>query len=552
MKIKGFLIKKGIQCLKDYGPKELLIRMTEKLHQDAVPYDAWYQEHRCTEKQLDEQRTIVNGWEECPLISICVPLYKTPEKYFCEMIESVQGQSYTNWQLCLADGSPTNSLEKVLQEKYGEEKRIKYQFLEKNLGIADNTNAAFALAEGAWITLLDHDDVLAPEALYEIIASAKLNTTQEADVVYSDEDKITEDLQKHFGPHFKPDYNLDLLRSNNYITHLFAVKKEIVECVGGFRKDFDGSQDHDFILRCTDVAKKIVHVPQILYHWRTSENSTAENPASKMYAFDAGKRAVEAHLAAHGIKGEVTHTRSLGFYRVKYEVQGTPMISIIVCGKKCPKKMEKSTYKNYEILYTDNKVTSINQCMKTMTKGDYIILIAEEAKILEPNWMEELLGHCQRREVAVAGTKILKKNGRVLSAGQVIGGASLINDLFYDTPGEYYGYFHLASLQTAYSAVSGNCLMLKKSVFEKVDGLGEEYEEFSTAILDYCLKVQKNDYKVVYTPYACVKMCVTDTSRAINKSDKEKLLEKWEELKQPDPNYNPNLILEPAKYALKI
>ncbi len=526
--------------------------MTEKLHSDAVPYDAWYQKHKCTEEDLEAQKKASEMWEERPLVSICVPLYKTPEKYLCEMIASVQEQSYTNWQLCLADGSPTDALGKVLQEKYADESRIRYRFLEANLGIADNTNAAFALADGTWIALLDHDDVLAPEALYEILAAVKLGTKQEADVVYSDEDKITEDLQTHFGPHFKPDYNLDLLRSNNYITHFFTVKREIVEQVGGFRKNYDGSQDHDFILRCTDAAKRIVHVPEILYHWRTSENSTAENPASKMYAFDAGKRAVEAHLAEHGIKGEVSHTRSLGFYRVKYEIQGTPMVSVIVCGKKCPKNIEKSYYKNYEILYTDKNAAAINQCVQTIAKGEYIVLVAEQTVIQELDWIGELLGHCQREDVAVAGAKVFQKNGKIFSAGQVIGGTSLVTNLFLDTPGKYYGYFHMASLQTAYSAVSGICLMMKKSTFEKNGGLDESLEGYEAAILDYCLKTQRDGNKVVFTPYASVKMCTSEVTEAIGETDKKRLLEKWQELSQPDPNYNVNLLLEPANYALKL
>ena len=230
-------------------------------------------------------------------------------------------QTYSNWELCIVNASPDNEeMQKVLAEYSAGDSRVRFCNLKENLGIAENTNRAFAMTKGEFVGLLDHDDLLAPNALYEIVKI--LQDHPQADALYTDEDKVTTELDEHFQPHLKPDFNLDLLRSNNYICHFFVVRKSIVEKAGGFRKEFDGAQDYDFIFRCTENAGEVLHVPEILYHWRTHKASTADNPASKMYAFEAGKRAIEAHLERTGTKGEVSHTQDLGFYRVKYPVQG--------------------------------------------------------------------------------------------------------------------------------------------------------------------------------------------------------------------------------------
>ena len=269
-----------------------------------------------------------------------VPAYHTPQLFLRQMMDSLIAQTYGNWELCIANGSPDDmEMGKVLEEYSQKDSRILFKNLEKNEGIAQNTNEAFAMASGEFIGLLDHDDLLAPNALYEIVNA--LNNHENADVVYTDEDKVTAELDEHFQPHLKPDFNIDLLRSNNYICHFFVARRSLVETVGGFRTEFDGAQDYDFIFRCVEQARQVVHVPEILYHWRTHKASTADNPASKMYAFEAGKRAIEAHLARMGVKGTVSHTPDLGFYRVQYPVQGHPLVSIII-----PNKDEKDPLEN--------------------------------------------------------------------------------------------------------------------------------------------------------------------------------------------------------------
>ena len=533
MKIKGFMIKKGIQCLKDYGPRELLVRVIERKKRQEIPYDAWYQKQKISEAEARRQREEVMQWEEKPMVSICVPLYKTPEKFLCEMIDSVCNQTYENWQLCLADGSPDETLCEVINKHYEKETRIVYKHLEANLGIADNTNAAFALADGEWIGLLDHDDILAPEALYESMKAVKLAGGSEiCEAVYSDEDKITEDLVRHFDPHFKPDYNVDLLRSNNYITHFFVVKRVIVEQVGGFCKEYDGSQDYDFILRCTTRAKKTAHVPRILYHWRTSENSTAENPASKMYAFEAGKRAIETHLQKEGVKATVEYTKGLGFYHVKYELDEMPGVTTVVL----------------------DELQSVNEKI-SKAEGEYILLLDETVEKPDADTMKELLSHCWQEQIAAVGPKLLDRKKKILSAGQILGGENVINDVYVGLPSHYYGYMHRASTQIAYSTLNMHCLVIKKEAYQAVGGLDLKFTTLKFAIADLLLRFDENGYRNVYDPYAEVHVngaWGNEGQSDAKGADVSLFKEKYAKILEGDGHYNLNLSIKKADYTLNV
>lgn len=621
MRINRYMIKKGIMCMKEYGVGELYIRAVEKLRSQKISYDKWYKKRIMTENQWELQRQDSQKWQKRPLVSICVPLYNTPESYLLEMIESVEKQTYTNWQLCLADGSPEMKLGELLKEKYPNETRISYQHLEENLGIADNTNKAFEMAEGEWIALLDHDDVLVPEALYESLAAAGLNEATaslvnkvwkkgEVEAVYSDEDKITENLKEYFDPHFKPDFNLDLLRTNNYITHFFVVKREIVERVGGFCKEYDGAQDFDFILKCTDEAKMVAHVPRILYHWRTSAGSTAENPASKMYAFEAGKKAIEAHLAKKGIKGEVSYTKNLGFYRVKYALKEHALISIVIPNKdeaetlkNCISSIKKSSYDNYEIIIVENNsekqetfayyeeltgqkydadavmskasengasvtvvtwknefnYSAINNFGAGYAKGKYLLLLNNDVEILTEDWMEEMLSHCQRDDVGAVGCKLLYPDNTIQHAGIGIGLGGIANSMFVGMDSKYHGYMHRANLQMNYSAVTAACMLVKKSVFEKVGGLTEQLTVAYNDV-DLCLKIGETGYRIVYTPYAMAYHYESKSRGLENTPAKKARLEKesaymWEHwgeiLEKGDPLYNPNFSKKKMDYTLE-
>ena len=273
-KLSPYTVQKGFRYLKHYGPKEFWIRLHERFEPEEVPYAPWYQAYAPDEATLDRQRTHRFKYE--PLISIIVPAYQTPTEFLKQMIDSVTGQTYGVWELCIANASPDNEeMQRILAEYAARDERGRFCNLKENLGIAENTNKAFAMAKGEFLGLLDHDDLLAPNALYEIVQT--LQTHPEADAVYTDEDKVTTELDEHFQPHLKPDFNLDLLRSNNYICHFFMVRRSVVEQAGGFRREFDGAQDYDFIFRCTEAAREVVHVPEILYHWRTHKASTAEH-----------------------------------------------------------------------------------------------------------------------------------------------------------------------------------------------------------------------------------------------------------------------------------
>lgn len=303
-KLNPYTIKKGFRYLKHYGPKEFWIRLHERFEPEEVPYGPWYEAYVPDESELEKQRKHRFTYE--PLISVAVPAFCTPETFLIQMVESLLAQTYSNWELCIANGSPEDTVMKGVLEQYmKKDSRIRVSELTENKGIAGNTNAALEMAEGEFVGLLDHDDLLAPNALYEVVRA--LEADRELDAVYTDEDKVTTELDEHFQPHLKPDFNLDLLRSNNYICHFFVVRRSVVKKAGGFRQEFDGAQDHDFIFRCVETARKVGHIPEILYHWRTHKASTADNPASKMYAFDAGKRAIEAHLERTGTEGVVTH-----------------------------------------------------------------------------------------------------------------------------------------------------------------------------------------------------------------------------------------------------
>lgn len=620
MRINKYMIQKGVACLKEYGFRELYIRAVEKLRSQKISYDDWYKKHAITEAQIQTQKEDVKTWENQPLISICVPLYMTPEAYLREMIDSVVAQTYPNWQLCLADGSPDENLKRVLEQYYGDERRISYRHLDENLGIAENTNKAFEMAEGEWLSLLDHDDILPPEALYETMVAAgvaegkaslvkRKKTDEVIEAVYSDEDKISEDLTEHFDPHFKPDYNIDLLRTNNYITHLFTVRREIVERVGGFESKYNGAQDFDFIFRCTDAAKGVAHVPRILYHWRTSAGSTAENPASKMYAYEAGKLAIEDHLKAKGLEGEVSFTRNLGFYRVKYKVKNEELISIIIPNKdqaamleKCIASVEKSTYKRYEVIVVENNSTetgtfayyekltgctyhadepmegklangnhicvvtwkgffnysAINNFGVGFTKGNYLLLLNNDIEIITEDWLEEMLGHCQREDVAAVGCKLLYPDGTIQHAGVGIGLGGIANSMFVGMDSKFHGYMHRANLQLNYSAVTAACMMVKKSVFEEVGGLEEELTVAYNDI-DLCLKMGAAGYRIVYTPYAMATHYEsksrgyenTPEKQARLKKESDYMLEKWADIfEYGDPYYNPNFSKKRMDYTI--
>lgn len=496
-KVSPYNIKKGILYLRHYGPKEFWVKLTERFQADDVDYEQWYENHKALPEELEKQKN--EKWKRKPLISIVVPVYNTPQVFLRQMIESVQNQSYSEWELCIGNASPENKEMKKILEEYKKDARIKEVEIPENKGISQNTNRAMEIASGELIGLLDHDDLLAPNALYEIAKA--VNEHPDPEVIYTDEDKVTTDLKEHFQPHLKPDFNLDLLRSNNYICHFFVASRDLIKRVGGFRPEFNGAQDYDLILRCTEQAKQIVHIPKILYHWRVHKASTADNPASKMYAFDAGKRAIEEHLVRCRTKGTVQHTKDLGFYRVKYEICGEPLVSIIIPNKdqsealkKCLDSIrEKTSYRNYEIIIVENNseepetfafykkiagekikvvtwegefnYSAINNFGVRHARGDYLLLLNNDVEIINGDWLTEMLSHCQRKEVGIVGAKLYYPDNTIQHAGIIIGIGGVAGSVFVGLPRAFSGYLHKASIQLDLSAVTAACMLVKRSVF---------------------------------------------------------------------------------------
>ncbi len=583
----------GIPLFKTLWTEGIWIRLHERFEPQEVPYGPWYEAYRPTKEALDKQRK--RSWKYSPKISIVVPAYKTPEKFLREMLDSLREQTYGNWELCIANASPEDaSMEFTLKEYASLDSRIVWKKLDKNLGIAENTNAAFVMATGDYIGLLDHDDLLAPNALYEI-ASA-LEKERDIDVIYTDEDKVRADLSEHFQPHLKPDFNPDLLRANNYICHLFVVRRRIMEQTGGFRSEFDGAQDYDFIFRCVECAEKIHHIPEILYHWRTHQASTADNPASKMYAYEAGKRAIEGNLKRSGLCGKVSHTKDYGFYRVQYQVQESPLVSIIIPNKdekevlkKCMDSIfKKSTYQNFEILIVENNseteeiftyyrelsrqdkirllkwdkpfnYSAINNYAAKKAKGTYLLFLNNDMEVISPDWIEEMLGHCQRPDTGIVGAKLYYPDKTIQHAGTIIGIGGIAGHMFVNMQGDRSGYLHKASLQQDLSAVTAACMMVKRDVFFEVGGF-EEKLTVAFNDVDFCLRVRQKGYLVVYDPFA--ELYHYESKSRGTEDNKEKVRRfqseiefmrcRWETLlKEGDPYYNKNLSLTKWNYSLR-
>lgn len=592
-KIRPYNIQKGFRYLKHYGPKEFLVRLSERMEPEEVPYGPWFEKHRVTEKELAKQRA--RKWEQAPLLSIVVPAYRTPGEFLKQMIDSLLAQSYSNWELCIANASPKDETMKEILEDYRQrDGRIRVKKLDENLGIAENTNAALEMARGDFVGLLDHDDLLAPDALYE--AADKIVSDAEIDALYTDEDKVTTDRKEHFQPHFKPDFSIDLLRSNNYICHFFVVRKSLVERVGGFRREYDGAQDYDFIFRCTEEAKKIAHIPKVLYHWRTHRESTADNPVSKMYAFDAGKRAIEGNLKRCGVEGTVSHTKDLGFYRVDYPVKKDPMVSVIIPNKdhsailkRCVDSVLKKTdWNNYEIIIVENNsveeetfacyrkleenprirvitwedgfnYSAINNFAVKHAKGSYLLFLNNDTEVISENWMRSMLGNCQREEVGIAGAKLYYPDDTIQHAGTVIGIGGIAGHAFLNMPRSRTGYLHKASIQLNVSAVTAACMMMKRSVFESLGGF-EEQLSVAFNDVDLCLRTVKAGYLVVYLPWAQLYHYESKSRGAEDSEEKvrrfqaeiEFMRNRWIKLlKDGDPYYNKNLTLSKWNYSLR-
>ena len=409
----NYKLKKAAAYMKHYGPEKLAKKAIGKL-MDRDDYGTGYTQLVPGEEELFYQRG--RHFEYRPLISILVPVYNPPREYFKEMLLSVFNQTYFNWELCLVDAG-TNKLGRLVGELADGDERVCYREID-NAGIAANTNEALTMAHGEYIALLDNDDTLSPDALYRMV---EMINAEKPDCLYSDEDKMDGDGQKFFCPHIKPDYNPVLLQSNNYICHLFAAKTELAKEVGGFDSEYDGAQDYDFILKCTEKAERVSHVKRVLYHWRTHESSTSANPMSKMYAYEAGKKAIEAHLRRVGKKGSVKMLDDMGFYRVDYEEGnaddnadgGLPGVQIVVTGVRNSEKAQNYfRYIRNNTLYDNLKLCAMGEPDADRIAGcecDYICVLNGGTKMSDKKWLFKLIACAENENADAVAAKLLVK-----------------------------------------------------------------------------------------------------------------------------------------------
>ena len=592
-------VKVAVDFGKKHGLKALFLKSKHKIQglDNDYDYGEWYNLTKPTEEELQTQRETVLPYE--PLLSIVIPAYKTPEKYLREMMDSILAQTYKNWEVCLVNGSPAGEgkiVERVMNQYSAKDSRFRYKNLGENLGISGNTNAAIEMAKGDFVILADHDDTLPEHALFEV-ASA-INQHPECDVIYSDEDKLDMDGGALFDPHFKPDFNPDLLTSVNYICHLFVVKKTLLEQVGGFRNEYDGAQDYDFIFRCSEAAEGIYHIPKVLYHWRCHQDSTASNPESKLYAFEAGSRAIMAHYERCGIPAEkVEKGVDYGIYHTTFRIPGNPLVSVIIPNKDhigdldlCIRSIiERAAYKNLEFVVIENNSTeqetfdyyeklqnefsqvkvvrwerefnysAINNFGAQFASGEYLLFLNNDTEIIAPNLFEEMLGFCQRPEVGIVGARLLYQDDTIQHAGVVIGFGGIAGHTFIGLHEAENSYFHRAMCAQDYSAVTAACMMTKAEVFRQAGGFTEELAVAFNDI-DYCMKVRALGKLVVYAPYASMyhyeskSRGLEDTPEKVARFNREVAVfaRRWPEiLKNGDPYYNPNLTLRKSNFALR-
>lgn len=574
-------------------------------------YRRWIARHEPNDAELKRQRS--HRFARSPKFSIVVPVFNPPAEYLEAMIASVKDQTYPHWELCLADASTAGKIRPILEAAAASDARIRVAFLASNGGIVGNSNAAAALATGDFLGLLDHDDALAPFALFEIAAA--LDEHPDADFLYSDEDKL--DTQgRRVEPNFKPDWSPETLRSRNYVCHFTVLKSELFREIGGFRTGFDGSQDYDLVLRASERARQIVHVPRVLYHWRMHAQSTAFAKGTKNYAYDAGKRAVGEHLARLGIDAAVHDGPILGTYQVIYHLRTQPLVSIIIPNKdqvellsRCLESLARSSYANYEVVIVENgsqlpethayyreltgkrgsgigdrgsafdptpdprhpipvqilewtrpfNYAAVNNFAAAQARGELLLFLNNDTEAINPDWLEAMVKQAVQPGVGAVGAKLYYADDTIQHAGIVLGmgGVAGHSHLFY--PRQAAGYMQRLRFTQNVAAVTGACLLMPRAAFEKVGGFDEGFV-LAFNDVDLCLSVLQAGYRVVWTPDAELYHLESKTRGYEDTSEKQARFKreydlfhlKWATLlKSGDPYFSPHFRLDRPDFALK-
>jgi len=554
---------------------------------ESGAYDAWILENEPGETDLLKQREEAAFFLYRPLISVVVPVYETDEGMLIRMIESVRAQTYENWELCIADGNSSKAyIREKLQDYSNRDERIKVTFLKENQHIAGNSNQALSLAEGAFTGFLDHDDELAPFALFEIVRF--LNENPSIDFIYSDEDKIDSEGRRVL-PFLKPGWSPDLLLSVNYICHFAVLRHSIVKELGGFRSGYDGAQDYDLFLRASNITSRIAHIPKILYHWRDHERSTATDVSRKEYADKSGRAALTDFLKSSRIDANVLPGIVKTNYLVRYSIIGRPLVSIIIPFKdkvdllqKCIDSiLKKTTYEEYELLLVSNRsneeetfryldaigknerikvltfdegfnYSKINNYAAQFSRGEFLLFLNNDTEVIEGDWLIFLLEHAQRKEIGAVGCKLLFPDNTIQHAGVIVGITGFAGHVFAGLPEHTYNYFGSTDFVRNYLAVTGACLMVRREVFDEVGGFHESFIVCGSDV-DFCLRIHNRGYRNLYTPYAVLYHHeAASRGTCIPLIDFQRSLESYEKFVYiRDPYYNPNLTFLKTDCTLK-
>ncbi len=522
-----------------------------------------------------------------------MPVYNVNVKWLDLAIKSVKNQWYENWELCIVDDASTKKEIKEFLQKIDNPK-IKIKFLEKNRGISGASNEALKLTGGEYIALMDHDDELTPDALYEVV---KAINEKDAEFIYSDEDKIAMD-GSFVEPHFKPDFAPDMFLSQNYISHLGVIKKDLIEKVGGWEVGLEGSQDYDLYLKVLEHTDKIYHIPKVLYHWRKIPGSTAAEYTDKSYAQEAGRKALENAMKRRRIKAKVKNGKFPGTYKIEYQIKDYPLISIIIPFKDKPELLRqcinsilsKTTYKNFEIIGISNnseeretfnemrRLESLdkrikfyeynipfnyskinNYAVENYAKGKHIVLMNNDIEIITPNWIEEMLMFSQREDVGAVGAKLYYPDDTIQHAGVILGIGGVAGHSHKYFKKEDIGYFARPHIVQNVSAVTAALMMIKKNVFEEVGGFDEEHLKVAFNDVDLCLKIRQKGYLNVFTPWAEAYHYESKSRGAEDTPEKQErfkkevefMQNKWKNvLKKGDIYYNPNLTLDKENFEI--
>jgi GT2 family glycosyltransferase len=548
-------------------------------------YSGWAS--RCEQLRYNKQREIqvIAALAYTPIISIVMPTYNSPPEYLHAAIQSVTGQYYPHWELCICDDASPNAEVRDILRTYAEnDPRIKITLAEQNTGIGGASNRAIALATGEYIGLLDHDDVLTPDALLEVVYALQ---TERADFVYSDEDKLDTDGSR-CDPFLKPGWSPDLLLTCMYTGHFSVYRRTIINEIGGFRVTVDGSQDYDLVLRFTERAETVIHVPKILYHWRKIPGSAAASIEAKPYAYLAAQRALTDALERRRIDGKVEFVENgPGYYHVRRTLKSVPSISILIPTRdrrelleRCIDSIERQTdYHNYEIIIIDNEsreattlayldesrhrvvrvagafnYSRLNNVGAREAKGDYLLLLNNDTEVLTPNWLTAMLEQAQRPEVGAVGAKLLYPDGLIQHAGVILGLGGIASHAQRYVDGYTgTGYFNYANSIKNYSAVTGACLMIRRDVFEQEGGLNEQQLPINFNDVDLCLRLRQRGYLIVYTPLAMLRHHESATREPIvDEAGHRYMLERWGEELLRDPYYNPQFDLTAADCTIDV